>query len=433
MRPPITPRPRQLLHAALAAACLAACQVPPPPPAATPGPTEAPPTTSPSPSPSTRPVPPPDAPLLIVTDGVVGKAFKQLDDWPAAFAPGAAPAVQVKDVAGLTAQVAEARIREILREFPDARRVGLAFGAGDLRRTQVGVQTFTASLVAIARAVLADGREPVFARTQWAPPVGMAPAPAYNQAIASVEAVVGLAPGPDLYGYFYAHPDEIVRNSATPTAAGEAAIRRLWAENLVANAPAPAPKNRPQITPTSAVLLMAGDSITYQSFAALADWPGHFAGADAPQVRNFGVPGEAAAGAMLRFEDSLALNPDAGLVGLAWGTNDARAGLPAEAYEASMRAFVTKARDAGRVPILGRIAWRSIPPLPVIPVYNTRLAALEREYGLPAGPDLYTWFQAHPAELSADGLHPTPAGEASIRRLWAEAVARAVAPEAPPP
>jgi len=42
--------------------------------------------------------------------------------------------------------------------------------------------------------------------------------------------------------------------------------------------------------------------------------------------------------------------------------------------------------------------------------------------GLPSGPDLCTWFSAHPDELREDGVHPTDAGAQSINRLWYEAL-----------
>lgn len=48
--------------------------------------------------------------------------------------------------------------------------------------------------------------------------------------------------------------------------------------------------------------------------------------------------------------------------------------------------------------------------------------AIVKKNKLNPGPDLYTWFLGHPDELSADGIHPTPQGGASIQRLWAEAV-----------
>jgi lysophospholipase L1-like esterase len=38
------------------------------------------------------------------------------------------------------------------------------------------------------------------------------------------------------------------------------------------------------------------------------------------------------------------------------------------------------------------------------------------------GPDLYSWFSAHPGEFGPDGVHPSEAGTRSINRLWYEAL-----------
>jgi lysophospholipase L1-like esterase len=40
-----------------------------------------------------------------------------------------------------------------------------------------------------------------------------------------------------------------------------------------------------------------------------------------------------------------------------------------------------------------------------------------------SGPDLYSWFLAHPDELNSDGVHPNATGAASIQRLWAQKMA----------
>ena len=45
-----------------------------------------------------------------------------------------------------------------------------------------------------------------------------------------------------------------------------------------------------------------------------------------------------------------------------------------------------------------------------------------RAAGIGPGPDLYSWFKAHPERLR-DGLHPDDAGTIELNRLWAEAVA----------
>jgi hypothetical protein len=45
---------------------------------------------------------------------------------------------------------------------------------------------------------------------------------------------------------------------------------------------------------------------------------------------------------------------------------------------------------------------------------------LTSQNNLIAGPDLFTYFVAHPTELNSDGIHPNATGAASIQRLWAQ-------------
>ena len=56
-----------------------------------------------------------------------------------------------------------------------------------------------------------------------------------------------------------------------------------------------------------------------------------------------------------------------------------------------------------------------------MPKFNEIIDAVTKEHALPAGPDLYEHFKAHPEELE-DGLHPNDVGIVSINRLWAAAV-----------
>lgn len=51
---------------------------------------------------------------------------------------------------------------------------------------------------------------------------------------------------------------------------------------------------------------------------------------------------------------------------------------------------------------------------------------LTKTNALATGPDLYSWFLAHPSELNDDGVHPNAAGAASIQKLWAEAMLKSV-------
>lgn len=181
--------------------------------------------------------------------------------------------------------------------------------------------------------------------------------------------------------------------------------------------------------PAVATWLAYGDSLTYQAFQDLAGWDAAFAPGAAPAVRNAGVPGMSTHAAQLRLDAVLATYPDAAVVGLAFGTNDAYSGIVAPAdVAARLREMAGRIRASGRTPVLARIPWGPHPQLAAVPAFNAAIADLERELALPPGPDLYAWFEAHPEEIGEDGVHLTAAGAASVRRLWAEALRDALAP-----
>jgi len=56
-------------------------------------------------------------------------------------------------------------------------------------------------------------------------------------------------------------------------------------------------------------------------------------------------------------------------------------------------------------------------------VSSAFLAAIDElttQNRLSPGPDFYSWFRAHPDQLTSDGVHPNETGCASIQKLWAE-------------
>ncbi|HEY9724493.1 MAG TPA: SGNH/GDSL hydrolase family protein [Oscillatoriaceae cyanobacterium] len=163
-----------------------------------------------------------------------------------------------------------------------------------------------------------------------------------------------------------------------------------------------------------------GDSITVDAFATPTTW-NQVLSADAPQVLNAGVWGETSAQGLARLPALLAAHPDARAVGIGFGSNDAFDGVVSVSdFTANLRAMVAQIRAAGMRTAIASIPYSPKPDVAAIPQYNAAIAALDQELGLTPGPDLYTWFKAHPDELQADGVHPDDAGDASIQRLWAD-------------
>jgi acyl-CoA thioesterase I len=172
-----------------------------------------------------------------------------------------------------------------------------------------------------------------------------------------------------------------------------------------------------------------GDSITALAFnraplhqPSFAAWvherhPDYF-----PAMINGGTGGDKSDEGAAHIGDWLTRNPDARFWAIAYGTNDA-AGNASETtrFRANMQAIVDSVRAAGRVPILAAIPFASDGQHRHIPEFNRALDELRVTASLPKGPDLYTWFAAHPEELR-DGVHPNDRGIQSMNRLWGEAV-----------
>jgi lysophospholipase L1-like esterase len=58
---------------------------------------------------------------------------------------------------------------------------------------------------------------------------------------------------------------------------------------------------------------------------------------------------------------------------------------------------------------------------------NRQLAKLKADYRamnktIIDGPDLWSYFQAHPNLIETGGIHPTPDGYIAYRDLWSDAI-----------
>ena len=175
-----------------------------------------------------------------------------------------------------------------------------------------------------------------------------------------------------------------------------------------------------------------GDSITSSVFdrapahqpsfaeAIAARHPGYF-----PAMVSAGKGSLHHGDALRLIDEVLALNPDARVFVLGFGSNDCD---PA-AFRADLVEVIRRVRAAGRIAVVPRIPFRPGSPID----YPARLNAVVDEVTatllLPRGPDLYAWFAAHPEQLR-DGLHPDDRGAVEMSRLWAEAVAPLYPPSA---
>lgn len=117
------------------------------------------------------------------------------------------------------------------------------------------------------------------------------------------------------------------------------------------------------------------------------------------------------------------------------GTNDAWGGGTGNlaAFKTALQLVIDSAKGRHLQPMIARVLATnpnapemSAPIWQVHPAFLAAVDSLTSKNGLVPGPDLYTYFLAHPTELSSDGVHPNAAGAASIQRLWAEAMIQTV-------
>ncbi len=175
--------------------------------------------------------------------------------------------------------------------------------------------------------------------------------------------------------------------------------------------------------------IFLGDSITAmsvnRSHPSIGDHVHMAAPAYDPMMLPAGIGGTSAQSARAHLDAWLDGFPDVQHWTLAYGTNDSASGDPqfAALYETNLRALIETLRARGKTPIVPRIPYKVVadPARDVVPAYNAVVDRLVAEYGLVPGPDLYTWFKAHPEQLP-DTVHPDEDGAAALRRLWADAV-----------
>lgn len=142
----------------------------------------------------------------------------------AAAHPGYQPAMI--DAGFCRARTAEvlARIDDVLAWNPDARVFAILLGAND-----GDLATFRAALDALVARIQAAGRIAVVGRIPFQTVYGPDYAAPKNAVLDEVAAAHGLLPGPDLYGWFKAHPERL-SDGLHPDAKGSVEMSRLWAE-----------------------------------------------------------------------------------------------------------------------------------------------------------------------------------------------------------
>ena len=136
-----------------------------------------------------------------------------------------------------------------------------------------------------------------------------------------------------------------------------------------------------------------------------------------PSMINFGIGGNNSTMLLDRLQQTIDNNRGIHFWAVCIGSNDGNA----VQYEQNMRRIINMLLENGKQPIIARIPYRTDANLnAIVQSLNVIVDRLTAEYKLPAGPDLYRYFEQNPTHLR-DGLHPTYTdGVRAIQRLWAE-------------
>jgi acyl-CoA thioesterase I len=128
---------------------------------------------------------------------------------------------------------AVAHVDDWLALNPDMRFWAIGFGTNDSAGNTPDTSHFRQLLSTLIGRVKSAGHVPLVAKIPYASDGSHGTVPKFNAVIASLTSEYDLLPGPDLYAWFAAHPDEL-RDGIHPTDAGVLSINRLWAEAVAA-------------------------------------------------------------------------------------------------------------------------------------------------------------------------------------------------------
>jgi lysophospholipase L1-like esterase len=177
-----------------------------------------------------------------------------------------------------------------------------------------------------------------------------------------------------------------------------------------------------------------GDSITEAGMAhsslGVGTWaqliaaanPGYF-----PAYESGGIGGTLASDGASRIDTWLSIFPGR-YVGLSYGSNDAGSNVPPSSFYDAYSRMVEAVIGAGKIPVIPKIPWSCNATVQAnAPALNDRIDALYAAYPqIVRGPDLWAFFQSHPAHLSSDCLHPTNQGYVGYRQQWVSAMSARV-------
>jgi lysophospholipase L1-like esterase len=141
-----------------------------------------------------------------------------------------------------------------------------------------------------------------------------------------------------------------------------------------------------------------------------------------PAMIDGGIGGESSSDGLARLPQNLEDNPDFHFWALDYGANDSSGNTSdPSTFRANMQAMINLLLANGRMPVIPHISYATDGQHNFVTNFNAVIDALVVSNKILAGPDSYTFFQAHTNQL-VDGLHPNDAGMRSYNLLWSQAM-----------
>ena len=148
-----------------------------------------------------------------------------------------------------------------------------------------------------------------------------------------------------------------------------------------------------------------------------------------PMMIGAGIGGTQTTSALTQIDTWIARFPDVRNFGVGFGTNDSGCDLTGQGvdgYISRLKIIIDKLKAANKRVLVPHIPWNEYcnnTPTLLAP-YNAAIDNLRAQDPFLAGPDLYTYFAAHPDQLDPDHVHPNDNGIEAINQQWAAAAAQ---------
>jgi lysophospholipase L1-like esterase len=108
------------------------------------------------------------------------------------------------------------------------------------------------------------------------------------------------------------------------------------------------------------------------------------------------------------------------------GANDASSCMSTTMFYNNMNSMIKTVTNAGKTPVIPLFNWSPSSSRCGQSIIDQIKRLWAENPGIVHGPDFWTFFKSNPQLVSSDGAHPTTAGMAKFRQMWAESALNTV-------